>query len=85
MARQSDCGEPDTGYCACVDAEDRASDRDIMEYYAEIRAEGRMYDSEPSASASAAQFVSRLSTHRRTAFTTSEGAGSMAVEWAKGT
>ena len=44
----SDCGEPDTGYCACVAAEDYASDLGITveEFCAQRRAEGRMYDSQ---------------------------------------
>lgn len=43
-----DCGEPDTGYCACVYAEHYASDLGISveEWLAARRLEGRMYDSQ---------------------------------------
>jgi hypothetical protein len=44
----SDCEEPDTGYCACVYAEDYASDLGISveEWQAERRLEARTYNSQ---------------------------------------
>ena len=44
----SDCGEPDTGFCACVCAEHHARNHglSVAEWLAEPRLEARMYDSQ---------------------------------------